>query len=188
MLLLLLVAIEGFMVWRVYKAASQQWQPEPADAIIVLGALVYKTGEPAPQLAARIEKARALYEEGLADHIIVCGTQGSDEPATEASVMARKLKETGVPDSAIMEEDQSYNTMQNLQNAKKIMEQRGFEKAIVVTSDYHVTRALWMCDTIGIPATGAGAYTQRTLGFVQSIFRESLSWIHYHLRLKHTGG
>lgn len=56
------------------------------------------------------------------------------------------------------------------------MEHRGLARAVVVTSDYHVARALKLCEQIGIDATGKGSPSKPEY-FIKNHFREGLSWI-----------
>ncbi len=181
------VALAGFVVAVLFTCvvmnASRMDDPIPSDVIIVLGASIDANGTPMPMLERRLNRALDLYNEGYAPVIIVTGAQGDDEPTTEASAMRAYLIERGVPEDAVLEEDASYNTRENLSNAKMIMEERGLVTALVVTSDYHLWRALSLCADMDIPASGAGA--QNALTFLKAMTncaRESLSWVKYLLQ------
>ena len=154
--------------------------PVPADVIIVLGAGIDEQGLPKPMLERRLNRALALYEAGYADTIITTGAQGADEPMPEALSMKRYLVERGVPEQAVVCEDASYNTKQNLAYAKIIMEERGYATALVVSSDYHLWRALSICRDLNIQASGAGAQNALTLrqGVVNCL-KETVSWLKY---------
>ena len=152
------------------------------DAIIVLGARVMPDGELSTTLLHRVQTALKAYRDGYAELVIVCGSRGKDEPETEAGAMARWLIANGVPKSAIVVEDKSTDTVENLQNAKAEMQARGLETAIVVTSDYHLTRALWLARDQGLDAIGAAAPGNITWGQrIASRYREGLSWVNYAL-------
>lgn len=162
--------------------ASRLDNPSPADVIIVLGARVEKDGKPTPLLERRLNRAKQLYDEAYAPMIIVAGAQGADEPTTEALSMQSYLVELGIPYEAILLEDQSYNTIQSLMNAKEIMTSADMETALVVSSDYHLWRVLSMCDDIGLQASGAGAQNALTWPVaVKNCLRETLSWMKYIL-------
>lgn len=164
--------------------ASRLDNPSPADVIIVLGARVEKDGKPTPLLERRLNRAKQLYDDAFAPVIIVAGAQGADEPVTEALAMQQYLVELGIPDEAIFLEDQSYNTIESLKNAKDIMASAGMKTALVVSSDYHLWRALSMCSDIGIEATGAGAQNALTWPVaVKNCVRETLSWMKYILTM-----
>ena len=78
----------------------------------------------------------------------------------------------------VIAESASFNTRQNLLNAKAIMQEKGLSEALVVTSDYHVPRALALCRDIGIRATGKGSPSKPEY-FLKNHIREGLSWVKY---------
>lgn len=177
------LACEGVLLALVVNRANAAYPAPASDALIVLGARVMDEGGPSATLENRLDTALAAYGAGLAPAIIVCGAQGHDEPDTEANVMAAYLLAHGVPDSAIFKEDASYNTVQNLQGAKAIMEQQGFESALIVTNDYHMQRALWIARDQGLPASGGLCAPTPTdnLVWIKSMVRETLGWVNYYL-------
>jgi len=172
-----------FMLTSIIINARRLNAPEPADAVIVLGAQVYSDGSPSPNLKLRLDLALALYQQGFADKIITTGAQGDDEPMPEADMMKAYLVAHGVPDEAVFCDPASYNTVQNITNAKAIMDREMLRTAIVVTGDYHLWRALSICADLGISATGAGAQSPDTpLWNVRNYLRETLSWVKYLLQ------
>ena len=86
------------------------------------------------------------------------------------------LIERGVPEVDVVAETDSFNTRENLTYAKAIMESRGLKNALVVTSDYHVARALELCRQVGISAVGKGSPSKPEY-FIKNHFREGLSWV-----------
>ena len=84
----------------------------------------------------------------------------------------------GVKPEHILEEAHSFNTRENLENAKALMEAHGLEKALVITSDYHVARALALCRDVGIDATGMGSPSKAEY-FIRNHLREGASWVKY---------
>ena len=146
-----------------------------SDVIIVLGAQVKEDGTPSVALQRRLTAALESYWQDR-QLIIVCGAQGGNEPRAEGDVMRDWLLEKGVPAEDVVAETASFNTRENLTYAKAIMEHRGLENALVVTSDYHVARALKLCEQAGIRATGKGSPSKPEY-FIKNHFREGLSWI-----------
>ena len=146
-----------------------------SDVIIVLGAQVKADGTPSVALERRLTAALESYEE-QPKTIIVCGAQGANEPAPEGDVMRDWLLARGVSDAHVVAETASFNTRENLANAKRIMQERGLREALVVTSDYHVPRALVLCRQAGIAATGKGSPSKPEY-FIKNHFREGLSWL-----------
>ena len=146
-----------------------------SDAIIVLGAQVREDGTPSVALERRLTAALESYLE-KPQLIIVCGAQGINEPRAEGDVMRDWLIARGVRSEDVVAETASFNTRENLIYAKAIMEHRGLTQALVVTSDYHVARALELCRQTGISATGKGSPSKPEY-FIKNHFREGLSWI-----------
>ena len=169
-----LLAAAGLMGFVYYKETHLPPVGD-SDVIIVLGAQVKADGTPSVALERRLTAALESY---LADPqlIIVCGAQGANEPRAEGDVMRDWLMERGVPGDDVAAETESFNTRENLENAKTIMESRGLTRALVVTSDYHVARALELCRQTGISAAGKGSPSKPEY-FIKNHFREGLSWI-----------
>ena len=182
-LILIGIAAEGVLFACVTVNANKPSNAVPSDAIIVLGARVWPNGSVSNVLEYRLKEAARGYGNGYGKYVIVCGAQGSDEPAPEAEVMKAYLIEAGVPEEAILTDAQSVNTKQNLVNAKALMEENGCETAIVVTSDYHMARALRLAKDVGIRATGIKAHPADDPGTrLKNTVRETASWVFYLLR------
>ena len=93
------------------------------------------------------------------------------------------LVERGVPETDVYLEDQSVNTKQNLENARAIMQAQGWKTAAIATSDYHLTRAMWLARDLGIEACGIPAPQPVRLAVkISNYARESASWVLYALR------
>ena len=137
------------------------------DTIIVLGAQVKADGTPSVALERRLTAALEEYQKQPM-LMIVCGAQGSDEPRAEGDVMRDWLIEHGVAASDIEAETGSFNTRHD----------RGLTEALIVTSDYHVPRALALCKQVGIIACGKGSPSKPEY-FIKNHLREGLSWIKF---------
>lgn len=146
-----------------------------SDVIIVLGAQVREDGTPSVALERRLTAALESYMEHP-QLIITCGAQGANEPRAEGDVMRDWLVERGVSEQDVVAETASFNTRENLVYAKAIMDHRGLTRALVVSSDYHVARALELCRQTGIAATGKGSPSKPEY-FIKNHVREGLSWI-----------
>jgi len=110
------------------------------NAIVVLGGV-----------EGRVEHALKLYQQGLADYIIVSGGIGpfsKDPNKTEAEIMADYLIKFGVPEDRIWIENESTNTSENVHNTMSIIIHEAFDhpgipvNPIVVTSSFHLKRTL----------------------------------------------
>lgn len=172
-------AFAGLML-AVQLCAKKKWQARRSDCLIVLGAKVHPDGRLSHTLQYRCVAAAEAYRNGIAPAVIVCGGRGEDEPMSEAEAMRAELARLGVPESAVLTEAASQNTRQNLMGAKTLMDAQDWKTCAVVTSDYHVQRALWLARDLGMNACGIPSKTVRTLKrFCKTRFTESVSWIKY---------
>ena len=100
-----------------------------------------------PSIRSPIDRARLamqLYREGRVKFILITGGklpwQQSVEP--EAKLVARVLQDWGVPKEALLVEDKSRNTYENATLTKSIFDAHGFKTGVLVTSAFHIPRAL----------------------------------------------
>ena len=145
-----LVLYVGITFLQVLNASNQANQ-EPAEAIIVLGAAQYD-GRPSPVLEARLDHAVELYREGVAPVIVVTGGKRDGDRFTEAAAGFDYLRTTGVPEAAILREEQGANTWEQLAAATRFLEQRGLHSAVLVSDDYHAYRLDRIAHELGLQA------------------------------------
>jgi uncharacterized SAM-binding protein YcdF (DUF218 family) len=180
--LLLITAGMTVLYWQV-DARAKVDAARSADVIIVLGSAVYPGERPSPSLYARIQHAIDLYRAGFAPALILSGGLGN-YPPTEAEMMRRIAAEAGVPPDALILEDSSHSTEENLANAKALMDARGWRRAIVVSDPFHLLRAELVARDLGIQAYGSGASTSPTYTAPQLHFwytsREALALVWYY--------
>ena len=110
------------------------------DTIIVLGAPANLDGTPSPEERERTLEAVREYKAGVAPSIILTGGPAHNQFA-EAHVMATLALTQGVPPSAVIEEDQARNTIQNIFYSQRIMAAHQWTSAEVVSSRSHLPRA-----------------------------------------------
>ena len=123
--------------------------PAAPRIALVLGAAVWAGGQPSPTLRRRAEHAIALYRAGMVDGIMGCGGLGA-HPPTEAEVIAALCREAGIPDSAILREERSTTTRENLTNAQALLPPGA--RVVIVTDPYHAPRARLIARQIGMQA------------------------------------
>jgi len=131
------------------------------DAVIVLGAGLRGDNEVSPHLAWRLISAVDYFKENPDALIIVCGGLGAGRVITEAEAMERFLVANGIPLESIIREDKSTSTYENLAFAKEILTgyfPDGF-RAVLITSDFHVFRAVQVADSLEITVNRRGAKT-----------------------------
>ncbi|MBU5405577.1 YdcF family protein [Paraeggerthella hongkongensis] len=170
--LYLLVLMEGsYVAFTFFALLLYSWlyrrlpKRRDYDYIVVHGAGLSGT-EPTPLLAGRLDKGVELWKAGGCRALMLAsGGKGPDEQVSEAQAMRTYLVDRcGVPADAVLMEDRSSATMENLRNSKAIMDARSGEdsyRAVVVTSDYHVFRAAEYAHKIGLAAEGVGSTTAR---------------------------
>jgi len=131
------------MVWaavaRVLAPASNTAQ-DHFDAIVVLGYPADSDGNPSPAMLARVTEAVHEYERGIAPRLILTGGAAHTN-VIEADVMAEVARAQGVPPSAIVEEREALDTIQNACYAGRIMKDKGWASAEIVSSPEHLPRA-----------------------------------------------
>ena len=151
-----------------------------SDCIIIPGCKVTNT-TPSLSLQSRLDCALRLYNEGFAKTIIVTGGQGVTGTITEAQAMRDYLMDNGVPKNAILLDEDSYSTAENMNNAKLLMDEHGFTSAIIATSDFHAARAMAIAKSAGIQKVTCGkARFTWYLKWV-SVVREVPGWGKYIL-------
>ncbi len=119
-----------------------------ADTLVVLGSQV--VGTPAqvpPTLQNRLDTAFDYLQSNPNTKVVVCGGQGSDESATEASVMADYLVKKGIDSSRVHLEDRSRRTAQQFVYANQVLP---LGKTVVVTNDFHILRSIMLAKRSGI--------------------------------------
>jgi len=127
------------------------------DAILLLGVELDQDDSPTEELIARADAAAKAYLQGFSKKIVVCGGKTPGHAICEADVMARLLKARGVPDSAVIRENQSQNTIENLRFASRLLGGAKGKCVLVVTSDYHLYRSVMTARRVGFKAKGLAA-------------------------------
>jgi len=122
-----------------------------ADCAIVLGAAAWHN-KPSPVFKERINHAITLYKAKRVPHIILTGGFGEGAPFAESEVALKYCLDKGIPQSAISIETTSQTTLQNIGEAKKILDARGDRSALIVSDPWHLKRATAMARRRGIDA------------------------------------
>ena len=110
------------------------------DTLIVLGNPAKRDGTPGPEMRERVLEGVREYRAGVAPRIIMTGGAAHND-YVEAHVMAELAKAQGVPATAIVEEGQAKDTIQNAYYSVKIMQAHGWHSAEVVSTHSHLPRA-----------------------------------------------
>ncbi len=127
---------------------TEKQQPA-CDAIVVLGAAVWKGGQPSPALRRRVLHAVALLKQDRSRVLLVSGGLGR-HPPTEAEVMRDLAVAEGVAAESIIVEDRATTTFESVLECSRILHQKKWSSAIVVTDPYHLFRAIVVFRCFGI--------------------------------------
>lgn len=145
-----------------------------ADYVVVLGAGLAGHAV-TPLLASRINKGIEVYRKNPGSWLILTGGQGPGERLPEGVAMARYARSRGVPERDIIIENRARNTRENLLFSWKLMTM-SHAHVVVVTSGYHLFRALLLARSLGLRCTGAGSRT-RVYFAVNAFIREFIGYL-----------
>ena len=140
---LTVIVVAMFVLWASSAAAVLVWssrdEARPAQAIVVLGAAQY-AGKPSPVLRARLDHAVDLWNRHFASLLILTGGTGSGDTTSEAAVGKNYAKKHGVPDSAILVENEGRTTSESMRAVAGMLEVRGLQSALLVSDPFHMLR------------------------------------------------
>ena len=162
-------------------AFSGKDQKRQADVAIVLGAAAYD-GEVSPVYRERLNHAIALYQDGYVEKLIVTGGVAKGSDRSDAYAAKRYALSSGVPEGDVLTEDRSTITQENLENAKAIMDEHGYDTAIVVSDPLHMKRAMLLAKDAGIKAYSSPTPTSRYVTWrtkLPFLAREAFFYIGY---------
>lgn len=180
LLLLLVVLVVGATATRVWWVARQDDHPR-SDAIVVLGASQFD-GKPSTVFRARLQHAKALYEQGVAPRVVTVGGGAPGDRYTEAEAGARFLRDRGVEVLAI---GKGRNTLQSLQALQDEFEQQGWDSVVLVTDPWHELRSQRMAGDLGLDASGSptrtGPAVRDRATEVRYVARETAAYLYYRV-------
>ena len=189
-LCILLTGVILFSLLEIKIISFGNRQPEAgADYVILLGSGVSETG-PSIDFMARINAAEEYLKENPDTVVIVTGAKGSNEPVSEASAARDQLLSNGIDADRIILEDQSYSTLQNLQNSKKLIEKEGKNidrsSIVIVSSSFHLYRAKYIAEQIGFQNVSClGSHGLRILDpqyYTREFFGCIKEWIYFRTK------
>ena len=174
---LLVVAGTAVSIW---WTARQDDRPR-SDTIVVLGASQFD-GRPSSVFKARLQHARALWEDGVAPQVVTVGGGQPGDRTTEAEAGAAFLEERGVEVVAVPE---GRNTLQSMEAVERLMAERGWRSAVLVTDPWHSLRSRTMARDQGIEAetspTRAGPSVRTRDTQIRYILRETAAYLYYRV-------
>ncbi len=180
-IILILCALIGIMMlsinfYVVNKTKSkivtekQAKELENVDCILVLGAGIWGD-KPSPMLEDRLLQGITLYNNQTSSKIIMSGDHGKEE-YDEVNVMKDFAIEKGVKSEDIFMDHAGFSTYDSVYRAKEIFKA---QKIIIVTQKYHLHRALYVAEKLGIEAYGVASDPREYRGQVVRELREVLA-------------
>lgn len=130
--------------------------PQPADAIVVMGAAQYN-GNPTTVFAARLETAYQLWADGYAPLIVLTGGKMPGDAFTEAETGVQYMLDRGVPADALRWEDQGRDTWQSMEGVRDVLDGTDVDSLIIVSDGFHLLRSELMARALGFHASGVAA-------------------------------
>jgi SanA protein len=160
-------------------AATDQVPPQPVA--LVFGAGVWPSGRLSDALADRMETAIDLYEAGTVNKLLLTGDNrvaNYNEPAA----MAAYARSRGVADEDLILDYAGRRTYDSCYRAGTIF---GVERAVLVTQAFHLPRALFTCDQLGLEVVGVVAdrhqYVREPWYQVRELAATSWAWLDLHV-------
>lgn len=154
-----LILIEGMIVINMNQLKEVK-DIEKLNNVIVLGAGLdgYNVGK---TLKSRLDKAIEYYKLNEDANIIVSGGQEEDELISEAEAMYRYLIENGVEKEKIIKEDKATTILENIIYSKEVLKNLNHEgeKVLIVTNEFHITRAMIIANLLGVKNEGLSSET-----------------------------
>ena len=135
------------------------------DCILVLGAGLKADGTLSNMLEDRVNTSVELYRGGVSERILMSGDHSGDY--NEVGAMKSAAVGCGIKSSHIFLDHEGYSTYESLWRAKEVF---GVERVLIVSQEYHLYRAIYIADQLGIEAYGVSADTRE---YSKRFYRES---------------
>ena len=126
---------------------------EDVDCIIVLGCLVRDDGTLSDMLRDRLQRGIELYFNGTAKKLLMSGDHGQ-ESYDEVNAMKQYAIKNNVPSEDVFMDHAGFSTYESIYRAKEIFKA---DKIVIVTQEYHLYRALYIAEKLGIEAYGVAS-------------------------------
>lgn len=146
-------------------------QLRDVDCVIVLGCQVRSDGSLSDMLSDRLTRGVQLYHEGVAPKIIMSGDHGRTN-YDEVNAMKGFAIDNDVPSENVFMDHAGFSTYETMYRAKEIFKAR---KVVIVTQEYHLYRAIYIANELGLEAYGVSADLRSYSGQIKRDIREVLA-------------
>lgn len=144
---------------------------EDVDCILVLGCLVKDDGRPSDMLQDRLRRGVELYELGASAKLLMSGDHGRVD-YDEVATMKQYAIDAGIASENIFMDHAGFSTYESIYRAKEIFQA---DKILIVTQEYHLYRAIYIANRLGIEAYGVSSDYHTYVGQSMRNFREMLA-------------
>lgn len=172
-----LAAVLGINAWVKHSTQERILTEEEAaqltdvDCIVVLGCHVRSDGSLSDMLEDRLKCGVKLYDLGAAPKLLMSGDHGR-EGYDEVDAMKHYAVDQGVPSEDVFMDHAGFSTYETVYRAKEIF---GADKILIVTQEYHLYRALYIAEALGMEAWGVSASYRQYGGQAGYDLREILA-------------
>lgn len=147
------VALRVYSAWQAHDSIYTLESVPERPVAIIFGAQIYGSGRLSAMLADRVAMGAKLYQQGKVRALLLTG-DNSEISYNEPEAMRRYALSLGVPDEAIVLDYAGFRTYDSCYRARDIFQVSG---ATLVTQDFHLDRALLICNALGIDSVGIAA-------------------------------
>jgi vancomycin permeability regulator SanA len=171
---ILVLGLNGFVL---LSTSSRIISPEEAqnlqdvDCILVLGCLVRSGGVPSDMLSDRLRRGVELYQSSAAPKLLMSGDHGRSD-YNEVDAMKRYAVEAGIPSADIFMDHAGFSTYESVYRARDIFQ---CKKILIVSQEYHLHRALYIAQHLGLEAYGVASNYRSYGGQTMRDIREILA-------------
>lgn len=144
---------------------------EDIDCILVLGCFVKDDGRPSDMLNDRLTRSVELYNMNAAPKLLMSGDHGREE-YDEVAAMKQFAIDHGIPSEDVFMDHAGFSTYESIYRAKEIFQA---DKILIVTQEYHLYRALYIANQLGVEAYGVSSDYHTYVGQFMRDFREMLA-------------
>ena len=147
------------------------------DCILVLGCQVKDDGSLSHMLRDRLMRGLEVYEAGAAPKLLMSGDHGRED-YDEVGAMKNYAIENGVPSENVFMDHAGFSTYETVYRAKEIFEA---DKVIIVTQEYHLYRALYIAEQLGVDAYGVSSdlntYAGQSMRDAREVLARCKDWL-----------
>ena len=152
-------------------SVNEAAQLTDVDCIIVLGCKVRDDGGLSDMLHDRLKRSLELYDAGASAKILMSGDHGTSA-YNEVGAMKNFAVENGVPSENVFMDHAGFSTYETMYRAKEVFQAK---KVVIVTQEYHLYRAIYIAEQLGMEAYGVAADYQTYVNQTKRDVREVMA-------------